>query len=143
MTSERARLRAKTWICATVVVLSNVLGNFFMKRGLPASLDNPLEYIAALFRPQVSLGVALLILWMLSRMALLSWADLSYVVPVTSIGYVLVALMGRLFLDEQIAPRHWLGIALIVAGVSMVGLGTPQTAASEPGPVGAPGAVDR
>jgi uncharacterized membrane protein len=99
-----------------------------MKRGLPASLDNPFEYIAALFRPQVSLGVALLILWMLSRMTLLSWADLSYVVPVTSIGYVLVALMGRIFLDERITVRNWVGIALIVAGVSMVGRGTPQTA---------------
>ncbi len=28
-------------------------------------------------------------------MALLSWADLSYVLPVTSIGYVLVALVGQ------------------------------------------------
>jgi uncharacterized membrane protein len=126
--SEAARLRAKTWIFSIVVVLTNVLGNFFMKRGLPASLDNPFAYLAALFRPQVSLGVALLILWMLSRMALLSWADLSYVVPVTSIGYVLVALMGRLFLDERIAARNWVGIGLIVAGVSMVGWGTPQTA---------------
>lgn len=132
MTSEAARLRAKTWICATVVVLSNVLGNFFMKRGLPPALDSPFEYVAALFRPQVSLGVALLILWMLSRMALLSWADLSYLVPVTSIGYVLVALMGRLFLDERITTRNWVGIALIVAGVSMVGRGTPQTSVSEP-----------
>lgn len=127
MSGERARLRAKTWICATVVVLSNVLGNFFMKRGLPASLNDPFAYIAALFRPQVSLGVALLILWMLSRMTLLSWADLSYVVPVTSVGYVLVALMGRFFLAERIAPRNWAGIALIVAGVTMVGLGAPRS----------------
>jgi uncharacterized membrane protein len=132
MSSELARLRAKTWVCATVVVLSNVLGNFFMKRGLPASLGTPFDYIVALFRPQVSLGVALLILWMLSRMTLLSWADLSYVVPVTSIGYVLVALMGRIFLEERITTRHWVGIALIVAGVSMVGFGSPQTPRAEP-----------
>jgi uncharacterized membrane protein len=130
-------LRVKTWICATVVVLSNVLGNFFMKRGLPASLDNPFEYVTALFRPQVSLGVALLILWMLSRMALLSWADLSYVVPVTSIGYVLVALMGRLFLAERITEANWAGIGLIVAGVFLVGLGTPQTARDKSAPAGA------
>lgn len=136
MSSELARLRAKTWVCASVVVLSNVLGNFFMKRGLPASLDTPFDYLAALFRPQVSLGVALLILWMLSRMTLLSWADLSYVVPVTSIGYVLVALMGRIFLEERITTRHWVGIALIVAGVSMVGRGAPQTARGEPAGAG-------
>ena len=55
-----------------------------------------------LFQPWVALGVLLLILWMLSRMALLSWADLSYVLPVTSIGYVLVALAGRVLLNEQI-----------------------------------------
>jgi len=128
MSGETARLRAKTWVCATVVVLSSVLGNFFMKRGMPAALDTPLAYITVLLRPQVALGVALLILWMLSRMALLSWADLSYVVPVTAIGYVLVALMGRVFLDERVTAGNWLGIGLIVAGVSMVSLGAPQTA---------------
>jgi drug/metabolite transporter (DMT)-like permease len=130
MSSEAARLRLKTWICATVVVLSNVFGNFFMKRGMPAELPNPLAYITALFQPWVSLGVILLILWMLSRMALLSWADLSYVLPVTSIGYVLVALAGRVLLNEQITATRWAGILLIVAGVALVSVGsTPQTSA--------------
>ncbi|MGD0499363.1 MAG: EamA family transporter [Bryobacteraceae bacterium] len=129
MTHEAARLRAKTWLGAVVVVISGVLGNFFMKRGMPAELAFPLGYIAVLFRPYVALGVALLMLWLLSRMALLSWADLSYVVPVTSVGYVLVALAGRVWLDEQISPQRWAGIGLIVAGVSLVGWGSaPQTA---------------
>ena len=125
MTSDSARLRIKTWICATVVVFANVFGNFFMKKGMPAELPNPLSYIAALFQPWVALGVALLILWMLSRMALLSWADLSYVLPVTSVGYVLVALAGRFFLHEQISAKRWAGIALIVAGVALVGGASP------------------
>ena len=135
MTSETARLRFKTWICAVIVVLSNVFGNFFMKRGMPAELATPLAYITVLFRPWVALGVLLLILWTLSRMALLSWADLSYVLPVTAIGYVLVAILGRVFLYEQISPQRWAGIALIVGGVALVSIGsTPQTArAAEPG----------
>ena len=58
-------------------------------------------------------------------MTLLSWADLSYVLPVTAIGYVLVALVGRLFLAEQISIKRWAGIGLIVAGVALVSLGTP------------------
>jgi uncharacterized membrane protein len=121
-------LRTKTWICATVVVLSNVLGNFFMKRGMPAQLSTPLDYITVLFQPWVALGVALLILWMLSRMALLSWADLSYVLPVTSVGYVLVALAGKFFLNEQITAQRWAGIVLIMAGVALVSGGAPRTA---------------
>jgi drug/metabolite transporter (DMT)-like permease len=129
MTQEAARLRLKTWICATVVVFSNVLGNFFMKRGMPPQLATPLEYITVLFQPWVALGVLLLILWMISRMALLSWADLSYVLPVTSVGYVLVALAGKLLLNEQITMKRWSGIALIVAGVALVSGGSaPQTA---------------
>jgi uncharacterized membrane protein len=129
MSSETARLRAKTWTCATVVVLSNVLGNFFLKRGMPADLPTPLAYIAALFQPWAALGVVLLITWMLSRMTLLSWADLSYVLPVTSIGYVLVALEGKLFLHEEISLKRWAGIVLIMAGVALVGSATAvQTA---------------
>jgi len=128
MSGESARLRIKTWICAAVVVLSNVFGNFFLKRGMPPQLNTPLEYITVLFHPWVSLGVLLLILWMLSRMALLSWADLSYVLPVTAVGYVLVALLGKTLLNEQIGGKRWAGIFLIVAGVAMVSGGTaPQT----------------
>jgi drug/metabolite transporter (DMT)-like permease len=128
MTGESARLRIKTWICATVVVFSNVFGNFFLKKGMPQELPTPWSYIAVLFHPWVALGVVLLVLWMLSRMAMLSWADLSYVLPVTAIGYVLVALVGRIFLREQISPKRWAGIALIVAGVALVSAGTaPRT----------------
>ena len=128
MNTETARLRVKSWICAAVVVLSNVFGNFFMKRGMPADLPSPLAYITVLFQPWVALGVVLLILWMASRMALLSWADLSYVIPVTSIGYVLVALCGKLLLHEEISVKRWAGIALIMIGVAIVGGGAPQTA---------------
>jgi uncharacterized membrane protein len=127
MDREQARLRAKTWLFVSVVVASNVFGNFFLKRGMTGPLDGPLDYIAALFRPSVALGVALLILWMTSRMTLLSWADLSYVLPVTSIGYALVAVVGRVFLDERITAARWAGIVLIMAGVALVGRGTPQT----------------
>lgn len=132
MHNENVRLRVKSWICAVVVVLSNVSGNFFMKLGMPETLDTPGSYVLALFRPVMALGVALLVLWMLSRMALLSWADLSYVLPVTAIGYVLVALAGRLLLHEVISGRRWAGILLIMAGVTLVSGGThPQTVKRE------------
>jgi drug/metabolite transporter (DMT)-like permease len=118
----------KTWICAAIVVFSNVFGNFFLKLGMPPQLPTPAAYITALFQPWVALGVLLLIVWMLSRMALLSWADLSYVLPLTSIGYVLVAIVGWLLLHESIPGRRWAGIVLIMGGVALVSVGsTPQT----------------
>ena len=128
MSSETTRLRWKTWSCSALVVLSNVTGNFLLKRGMPAELATPLDYITVLSRPMVTAGVLLLILWLASRMALLSWADLSYILPVTAVGYVLVAIAGRVLLNEQVSPKRWLGIGLIMAGVTLVSGGTaPQT----------------
>ena len=121
----------KTRIFTVIVVLSNVLGNSFLSRGLRGVGElislSPLPYVKALlFNPWVALGASLLILWLLSHMALLSWADLSYVLPVTAIGYVLVALAAKIFLHEHVSPWRWAGIALIVAGVTLVS----QTAAA-------------
>ncbi len=142
MSSESARLRWKSWFFAAFVIVCNVFGNFFLKWGLPspqdAPLSTPLDYIMVLFRPWVAAGVLLLILWLLSRMALLSWADLSYVVPLTAAGYVLVALAGMLFLHEEVTVRHWSGIALIVVGVVLVGGGSdPQETPPGSHPAGA------
>src|SRR6266516_2157883 len=107
MTSSTTTLQLKTRILTTVVVLTNVLGNSLLSRGMQSVGEllslSPLPYIRALFNPWVAAGVSLLIVWLLSHMALLSWADLSYVLPVTSIAYVLVPLVGRFFLHEQVS----------------------------------------
>lgn len=112
------------------MILSNLFGNFSLSWGLRQvgrliSLS-PWAYVEALFNPWVALGVSLLIVWLLSHMALLSWADLSYVLPVTSIGYVLSALAGRFFLHEDISNWRWAGILLIVIGVTLVARTAPH-----------------
>ena len=103
-----ARLRWKTSVFALIVILSNAFGNFFLTWGMKHRAEtltlSPLSYIQAIFSPWVALGVTLLIVWLLSRMALLSWADLSYVLPVTALGYVASAPLGHFFLNEQISP---------------------------------------
>jgi drug/metabolite transporter (DMT)-like permease len=66
-------------------------------------------------------------------MAMLSWADLSYVLPLTSIGYVMTALAGRFFLHEEISRWRWAGIALIVMGVTLVARTAPHGAINQSG----------
>lgn len=118
-------LRWKTRAFALFIILSNAFGNLFLALGMRASPDAsaPLEFVRAIFQPQVFLGIILLILWLLSRMAMLSWADLTYVLPVTAVGYVLSAVLGSMFLNEQITAARWAGTILIVAGTVLVGLG--------------------
>jgi drug/metabolite transporter (DMT)-like permease len=122
-------LRSKTRLFAVLTILSNVAGNSFLTKGMRQLGDlgnSPFALIAALFHPWVALGVALLIVWTLTHMALLSWADLSYVMPVTALGYVVTAFAARFFLGENISVERWVGIVLVTAGVMLVG----QTAAS-------------
>jgi uncharacterized membrane protein len=90
-----------------------------------------LAYIRLIFSPWVLVGTMLLILWLLSRMTLLGWADLSYVLPVTAIGYVLTAVLGKYFLGEEISYQGWAGTGLIAAGIVLVGLTQPNTTGSE------------
>ena len=134
--------RFKTPIFTAIVVLTNVLGNFSLSWGMRSVGHlltwSPLRYIQALLNPWVAMGVSLLILWLLSHMALLSWADLSYVLPVTAIGYVLVAIVGKLFLHEQVTGPRWAGIALIVLGVALVGRTAPRRATLNVCPAGTP-----
>ena len=132
------RLRWKTRAFAAIVVLSNSFGNLFlawgMRHGAGEITASPLSFIRAIFSPWVSLGICLLIAWMLSKMLLLSWADLSYVLPVTAFGYVLNALLGRLFLGEDVTPARWAGTLLIMAGVVLVGVGNPHSEQQAGGP---------
>src|SRR5271169_430903 len=129
------RVDLKTRLLTVFVVVTNVLGNFFLSWGMkhqPADLGiSPLAYIRLIFSPWALLGTTLLILWLLSRMTLLGWADLSYVLPVTSIGYVLTAVLGRFFFGEQVTWQRWLGTAFIVVGIVFVGLTAANTTRQE------------
>ena len=123
------KLALKTALMTAFVVLTNVLGNFCLSFGMKRAgpLSSPLVYIQTLFNPPVAIGISLLIVWVLSRMTLLSWADLSYVLPVTSVGYAIAALMGRFLLAETVSPQRWMGTLLIVGGTALVGATAPRT----------------
>ena len=127
-------LQAKTRLFSCIVVSTNVLGNFALGWGMKHGGDmdgSVLSFVRVVFNPWVLLGIALLAAWVLSRMALLSWADLSYVIPVTSIGFVLNAIMGYLFMGEQISAMRWLGTLCIVGGTVIVGLTSVSTTGVE------------
>jgi drug/metabolite transporter (DMT)-like permease len=76
--------------------------------------------IFAILNPWVAIGILLLLAFFAAYMTALSWADLTYVLPATSLGYVLLALVARFLLHEQVSPMRWLGIALITGGVGFI-----------------------
>lgn len=105
-----------------------------MGRVGPVSLHHLSTLIYALGTPQILIGIALLIGFFASYLASLSWADLTYVLPATSIGNVIVALLARFWKHEHISPMRWLGILLITAAVGFVTRGPSYTDTEIPQP---------
>ena len=56
-------------------------------------------------------------------MLALKLADLSFVLPLTGISYLIGAALSRFYLHELVTPTRWLGAVIITAGVIVVGLG--------------------
>ena len=107
-----------------------------MKQTGSISLNHLQSVIFAILNPWVAVGILLLLAFFATYMTALSWADLTYVLPATSLGYVLLALVARFVLHEHVSPLRWFGIALITGGVGFVAGGpelTERPRASESG----------
>ena len=121
---------ARTYLLLVLFLALRAFGNLSLAWGtkhMPETLGaDPLVYIRSMLHPGIAMGIAMLILALLVRLALLSLADLSFILPMTAIGYVLAAVLGRFFLHEAVSPRRWAAVAVIFAGAALVG-STPHS----------------
>jgi drug/metabolite transporter (DMT)-like permease len=119
---------------AAGVVLTGAAGNSLLRVGLSSAAPlalSPLAYLEALARPVVIIGVLGLIANYVFELSLLSWADLTYAMPLTSISYIVITLIGVLGLHEHVSAVHWLGVILILLGVAAVARTRPLTTGTE------------
>jgi drug/metabolite transporter (DMT)-like permease len=68
------------------------------------------------------LGIGLMGVAFFSLLALLSWADVSVVVPATALSYVAGALGAKFLLHEKVAPVRWAGVRLVCLGVALISM---------------------
>ena len=127
----QTRPTPRQYLILGLVAISAPLGDTFLSRGMtampPISLAHPLSLISAVFTPWIAAGIALLIAFFASYLTALSWADLTYVLPATAFGNVIVALLSKYWLHETISWQRWAGIALITVGVGFVAQGPSLT----------------
>jgi uncharacterized membrane protein len=119
-----ANRRAHAYRLVLLMVLLRPLGNLSLAWGMKhtSSLLSGSAYTRFLVvaNPFVALGVGLLVLTLLIRIATLSVADLSLVLPLTAVGYVLSTALGRFVLGEAVSGTQWLGTVLICLGAALV-----------------------
>lgn len=124
-------LTPQRYLILLCVMLTASVGDTLLSHGMsqvgPVSLQHLGLLITALRNPWVIGGILLLLGFFASYLTALSWADLTFVLPSTAFGYVVVALLARFWQHEHISPYRWLGIILIVCGVGFVANGPSLT----------------
>ena len=123
-------LSPRQYLILGLVAVSAPLGDSCLSRGMasmPPITAHPASLIAAVFTPWIALGITLLIGFFASYLTALSWADLTFVLPATAFGYVIIALLAHFWLHETISLERWAGIVLVTLGVGFVAQGPSLT----------------
>jgi drug/metabolite transporter (DMT)-like permease len=120
------------------VTVFGAVGDCLLSHGMKQigalRFSNLPEMFLTILNPWIALGIIFLLAFFASYMMALSWADLTYVLPATSLGYVLLALIAQFFLHEQVSLTRWAGILLISTGVAFVTRGPALTKRQQPEP---------
>lgn len=118
----------RTAIFLALTIIANTGGEIAVTRAMkdlgevknfaPAAL---LHVIGRAFRSGwMWLAIGLLTVGFFSLLALLSWADVSFVIPATALSYVVGGLGAKFLLGERLTAARWAGIVLVSIGVALV-----------------------
>lgn len=118
----------KTLLLVLIAAVIGGTGHVMLAKGMKTVGDMteaPASHLGGMVasvvgNPWVLLGVVLQASFFFMYLTLLSRADVSQVLPMTAIDYIVVALLAQTLLAEAVTPARWAGIGFIVVGVLMV-----------------------
>ena len=118
----------KTYVALALAILAQAIGNVCLSKGmkeLPSAASIDVHTLVAIFSqavqsPVIWAGTALLIAFFLLFAAVLSWADLTFVLPVISAEVIVNVAFASYFLNESVSSSRWAGTLLISVGVILV-----------------------
>ena len=126
--ATRQSLQLKTIVLLVPIVLFASVGNVLLGKGMkeigklqaltPSALGDWL--VGAFTNQWVWLGIASLLVFRVSFMVVLSWADYSFVSPAAAVSDGVAPLLSHWWLGEMVTPLRWMGVGIICIGVAMV-----------------------
>ena len=118
----------KTFLLVLVAVTLGGAGHIMLAKGMKPVGDlteAPAGRLGGMIARAVSspwllVGVVFQASFFLLYLTLLSRAEVSKVLPMTALDYVVVAVLAQGLLGESVTALRWAGIALIATGVFLV-----------------------
>jgi len=118
----------KTAIIIAIIVVADSAGDVLLTKGMrqvgEVSSFAPGELWHVVCRALRSHPFLASLLFMavhfVGFLALLSWADLSFVFPATALVYVVTTLAAKFILRETVSLPRWVGTVFVCLGVGLV-----------------------
>lgn len=112
----------------TFAVTASTIGDLLLARGMRKigqirwlGLPGTIQLVRKILTtPDIAAAILFLAMFFFSWLALLSRVDLSLILPMTALTYILNAIAAKPVLGEKVSKRRWLGILIISAGVVLV-----------------------
>lgn len=101
--------------------LLTCLGQVAQKYAVESWRDQPSSLLAKLRSPWLWLALASLGLGLLVWLLVLQRLDVGVAYPMLSLNFVLITLIARFVFHETVDRRHWIGVAVVIAGVALLG----------------------
>jgi drug/metabolite transporter (DMT)-like permease len=120
----------KTLIVMGLAVVAGAIGDLLLSKGMKEVGDASAIHFQTIvpFIKKVAkcstiwMGTACLTIFFILWLTVLSWAELSLVLPLTAATFVLGPILAQIFLGEQVIALRWMGTVLISLGVVLVTL---------------------
>ena len=116
-------MATQLWAIGLVVIatLVGAFGPIFLKKASAKKLSS-IKSLAA--NHDLFVGISLYGLGTILFIPALKGGDLSVLYPFVALTYIWVSLLSVKFLGEKMNKLKWLGIILIIIGVSFIGIGS-------------------
>ena len=114
---------AQVFTTVALVIMATFIGSMgaiFMKKG---SDKFKLSLKKIIKNYNLIIGVALYVISAAFFIFALRLGELSFVYPLVATSYIWASLLSVKFLGEKMNPIKWVGIAIIIVGVTFIGMG--------------------
>jgi drug/metabolite transporter (DMT)-like permease len=119
---------AKLIVILLIGLFCEAVGVVFLSRGLKQIGEvkqvNFKEVVrivkAGATNKNILVGIFFDALFFASLLIMMSKSDVSFVWPLTALGFVLTTLAAKFFLQEQVSATRWAGVILIMAGAGLI-----------------------
>jgi uncharacterized membrane protein len=121
-----ASLLSHWWVAFAASSVFVVSGHLLIKAGLngsaplPANISAGIRILHSVFQFKVLAGLLIYLMGTVCWMRAVSQKEISFLYPLSSVNFVLIAAASMIFLQEILSGRRIVGIVLVIVGMVLM-----------------------